>query len=345
MMKTKIRKVIDASLSFISMHQALFCVGFLIIAVLYPIAMAKNTYFLRLGIVCLMNIALCLSLNLLTGYMGQLSLAHAAFYGIGSYGAAICCTYLWKLPPIVGAIVGIIFAGISSLFIAIPTVRLHGFYLAIVTMGFSEIVRMVEINAKNITGGAGGIRNIPKFSIFGYEVKSRIQIYFFILILVILFTYMLKSIIKSRYGRSVLAVREDEIAAQAMGICVKKVKRTTFVLSAMMAGAIGAFYAFYISFIDPSAFTQETSTKILSMCIVGGMGSLPGSYIGAIVLTFIPELTRALSEYRFLFYGIILILAILFLPDGLMGRVNFDHIRLRTLEKRKEKGKGGENIG
>jgi branched-chain amino acid transport system permease protein len=334
-------KVLDEILIFIALHQKIVILVILLFSLFVPFVV-RNSYFMRLITTSLIFCILALSFNFISGFMGQLSMAHAAFFGIGSYTTAIVTKYwpdIQRLPYNIGTLpamlLSCIVAGFFGLLISLPTLRLKGFYLAIVTMGFAEIVRLIEINEMGITRGVMGIPNIPPPDFFGFQVASREGFYYMALVMVVVATFILRSILRSRMGRAIMSIRGDDIAAEAMGINVFKYKVMTFIIATVMAGFSGSFYAMYFSYIDPSNFSQEISTKIMSMVLFGGLGSFTGSFLGAFSLSILPELTRNLSQYRFLFYGAVIVLVMLIHPVGLMGSINFDHIRDLALDRKK----------
>ena len=313
-------------INYIALHQVQTLLVLFVLAVIYPF-LVTDVYLMRISVVALMFTALTLSFNLLTGYMGQFSMAHAGFYGIGAYCVGILTKHAGQMDVLCAMLLGMLVAGIASLFLEFTTLRLKGFYFSVVTMGFSEIVRLIEINQTNLTNGPMGIMNIPRLKIGSFVFSSPRQFYFLMLFITIVFTYVIKAMLDSRIGRAILSIREDDIAAEAMGIHVFKYKAMTFVISTMMAGLTGGFYAVYTTYIDPTSFTNEISVKVMSMTLFGGMGSLPGSYVGAIALSILPEITRGLSTYRYLIYGLIIVVTMLFIPSGLLGKVNFKYLR------------------
>lgn len=315
---------------YIAVHQLLFILLPLILVILIPVATA-NRYILRMATLCMVNVSLALSLNLVTGYMGQMNFGHAAFWGIGSYTAALLITRL-GFTTIPAMILSMAVSGFFGLLVSLPVMKLKGYYLTIVTMGFCEIVRLVEFNWTAFTGGAMGIMNIPALSVFGIKFKSYTQIFYIALIMVVLITIVVRNLVYSNYGLAIKAIRDDDDAAETMGIDIVRVKRMTFIISAALAGAIGAFYAQYITFIHPSSYTYAASQEILVMIIFGGLGSIPGTFLGAIALTILPELLRDLMQYRMLIYGALMVLMMLIKPEGIMGNVNFEHIRRKELE-------------
>lgn len=321
-----IKKVIR----FMAIHQTILILALLIAAVVFPFAVS-NRYILRLGTLCLMYIMLTLGLNLITGYMGQMSFGQAAFWGIGSYTAALLISKA-HIPTIPSMIAAIIVAGIFGYLVALPSLKLKGYYLTIVTMGFCEIIRLVELNA-SFTGGSLGISNIPSFSFFGLVFKKPRDIYLIALVLVVIITKVVKNLTSSSFGLSIKSIRDDDDVAETMGIDIVRTKRITFVISAMIAGLAGAFYAQYITFIHPSIYTTSASQELIVMIIFGGLGSIPGTFLGAIVLTILPELMRNLMEYRMLVYGALMIIMMIVKPDGLLGNIDFGLIREESLEK------------
>ncbi len=308
----------------------------LLIAIALPIFI-RQQYIITISIYCAIFSILALSLNLITGYMGITSIGHAAFFGIGAYTAAILSTrFHWSflLTFIASAVVTSLF----GVLLTIPTLRVRGRYLAIVTLGFGEITRMVELNWQSLTRGPMGIPNIPKMELLGTKFSTPISKYYVALLLLVLAVVLVDFITNSRVGRAITAIRDDDIAAGAMGINVFKHKVVVFSISAAIAGVAGAYYAHYTSFIDPNGFTFQQSILMLSMIIFGGMASIPGSILGAIALTTIPEMLRFLADFRQVIYGILLIVMLIYKPKGLLGGFNLRHIRQRYLFKYKKEG-------
>lgn len=299
----------------------------------------SSAYILRIVTVCMMYVMIALSLNLLTGFLGLMTLGQAAFWGIGAYTAAILVTQMgWGMGMCM--IASALMAGLLSLLVALPTMRLKGYFLTVVTLGFCEIVRLVEMNWMDLTRGPLGIAGIPSPNFFGIDLSSNRQIYYVMLVLVVVSAVIIFSIVHSRVGLAIMAIRDDDLAAASMGVNVVKYKIMVFLISTMMVGVAGAFYAHYISFIDPSGFTTAASTDMLIMAIFGGLGSIPGTILGASILTILPETIRAMAEYRNLVYGIIIVVLMMVKPDGILGNVNFKYIKQRA--KQKEQQKAGE---
>ncbi|MBR5669286.1 MAG: branched-chain amino acid ABC transporter permease [Spirochaetales bacterium] len=290
----------------------------------------KGEYYRGILITIGINIILATSLNIVCGYLGQLPLGHAGFMAVGAYAGAI---FMKSTPVaallragnhaavipyiIIAVIISAVIAGIFGLIIGIPALRLKGDYLAIITLGFGEIIRVVLTNIDSVLGfkftyGASGLARIPKFTslnvIFAFTAICLFLIHVFM---------------KSRHGRAVLSIRDNEIAAESVGINTTFYKTLAFVFSAMLAGIAGCLYAGYIGSLYPSTFKFMKSIEILVMVVLGGMGSMLGSVISAVVLTALPEVLRSFSEYRMVVYSLALVLMMLFRPKGLMGTYDF----------------------
>ena len=283
---------------------------YILLSVLISANIINPYYSGILTIVCI-NVILAVSLNLATGFLGQLVLGHAGFMSVGAYSAALFTMYS-GLPTVVSfplaLLVGGIVAAAFGVIIGVPALRLKGDYLAILTLGFGEIIRVL-ILAMPFTGGAAGLSGIPLLTTFTY-----------VFIIAIITVAVIFAFIHSRHGRAVIAIREDEIAAEAAGIHTTYYKLLAFVLAAFFAGIAGGLYAHHIGVLDPSKFDFNYSVEILIMVVLGGMGSITGSIVAAIVLTLLPELLRGFSEYRMLIYSVILICVMLFKPSGLLGQ-------------------------
>lgn len=276
-----------------------------------------SRYYLGIIIFICINIVLATSLNLATGFLGQLALGHAGFMAIGAYVSAITAISLkgTGLPNTVMLLISLllagIFAGVIGIAIGIPALRLKGDYLGIITLGFGEVIR-VFINNIKMTGGAQGLTGIPRI--------SNIDNVFWITVIVVTILYTLTN---SRHGRAIISIREDEIAAEAVGIQTTKYKVMGFAIAAFFAGIGGGMYAHYIAFLDPNTFNFMRSVEILVIVVLGGMGSLTGSVIAAIVLTILPEALRDFANYRLLIYSGLLVIMMIFRPQGLFGTTEF----------------------
>lgn len=286
-----------------------------------------GSYFQGIIILACINIILATSLNITTGFLGQIALGHAGFLAIGAYSSALISMSLSGsgIPDIIRFLIAIIaggvLSGICGFFVGIPALRLRGDYLAIITLGFGEIIRVIILNLK-ITGGGK--------SLMGIDNLSNIYVVFWITVFIvsILFTF-----VRSKYGRAIMAIREDDIASEASGINNTYYKVLAFTVASFFAGGI---YAHYLTVLNASGYGFMKSTEYVVMVVLGGMGSLTGSIIASIILTILPEALRAFSEYRMLLYSIVLIIVMIFKPSGLLGTHEFSLIKLpiyvRTLK-------------
>jgi branched-chain amino acid transport system permease protein len=277
-----------------------------------------NMYYLQVLVFIGIYAILALSLNLLNGYVGLLSIGHAAFYAIGAYASAKLAIDL-QLPWVLALAGAGVVAGGFGYLIAKPTLRLSGIYLTLVTLGFNMILFLVLQNWMGFTNGPLGIMDIPPPSIFGFVLGSRLQYYYLILILVLLTVFSMHRLMACRFGRALTAIRENELAAEATGVDTTRYKIQAFVLAAGYAGIAGSFYAHFVKYISPDSFTINESFILLAMLAFGGQGNLIGPLVGAAALVLIPEVFRPLQEYRMFVYGGILIVMMLVRRQGLLG--------------------------
>lgn len=311
----------------------LVLVSFAIIQILILSGTIDSYWQSILFLLCI-NIILSISLNITVGNLGQITLGHAGFMSIGAYSAGIFLKtgIIEGIPGFfIALLIGGLFAFLFSLAIGIPVLRLNGDYLAIVTLAFGEIIRVVVENL-SITGGAQGMAGIPTVDSFA--------LVFFVTVLCVVFMY---SIMTSRFGRSVLAIKDNELAAESCGINTTKSKIFAFTLSALFAGVAGAIYAQTTGVIAADVFNYNKSFDILVMVVLGGMGSFTGSVISTITLTIVPEMLRAFAEYRMIIYSVILVIVMIFRPQGLMGREEFSISRQIAKFKRKINKEGVKN--
>lgn len=260
---------------------------------------------LNIFLICI-NIIMAVSLNLINGYTGQFSLGHAGFMAVGAY-VGVVCTVNFHVPFGLALILGGLAAGVLGCLIGLPTLRLKGDYLAIATLGLGEIIRIVIMNIEYV-GGAAGFKGIPHNTTFPW------------VFLVMLFTlFFIKNFVNSKYGRSCIAVRENEIAAEAMGVNTTKYKVMAFTIGAIFAGIGGGLFAHCFYIINPSSFTFMASFNYLIMVVLGGLGSITGSIAGAFVVTFVSAALASWPEFRMIIYAIVLILLMFYRPQGLFG--------------------------
>ncbi|MDR3334606.1 MAG: branched-chain amino acid ABC transporter permease [Treponema sp.] len=303
---------------FMSNQRVYLLSAFILLLILVP-AFGFSRYIMRIFIVIGIYSMLTLALNLVAGYTGQLSMGNAGFYAIGAYTSTLLLIH-GGLSFWITMIIGAVLAGCCGFLLGLPTFRLKGSYLTIVTLGFGEIMRMILMNWDPVTNGTLGIRNIPLPVFFGIKLSfANHGLYYLVLALALLVSLLCQVIINSKIGRAFIAIREDEIAAQMMGIKTIRYKVLAFVLSAFISGIAGAFYAPMVGYIDPNSFTFDVSSQIISMAILGGLGTMRGMYFGTAVLIVFPEVSRFMMDYRFVLYGLILVLMMRFRPQGLLG--------------------------
>jgi len=267
-----------------------------------------DAYFQNTLVNICINIILAVSLNLITGFTGQFSLGHAGFMSIGAYTCAIITL---RMPTFLGFFLGVfagaVLAALVGFIVGLPTLRLRGDYLAIATLGMAEIIRIIFINLK-ITNGAAGLQGIPRFTNWTW-------LFVFMVGTILLITNFLKS----THGRACIAIREDEIAADAMGINTTKYKVTAFVIGAFCAGIAGALYASYFYFLKPNIFDFMKSINVLVIVVLGGLGSISGSILATVLLEIISTFLQSFSDLRMVIYAVLLVVIMIFRPQGLMG--------------------------
>ncbi|MBU0926967.1 MAG: branched-chain amino acid ABC transporter permease [Spirochaetes bacterium] len=305
--------------------------AFLLVVAAYPWALGM--YHTNIMITALIYVILALGLNIVVGLGGLLNLGYAAFFAVGAYTYGLLWKYagpafvaagietgwlFWIALPTAGVL-----AALFGILLSLPVLRLRGDYLAIITLAFGEIVRMVLQNSGPVTGGATGISLIPRPWFFGLRLPPRqaaTYIYYIVVALVILTIFVVRRIEDSRVGRALEAMREDEIACEAMGVDLVRNKLVTFAMGAFWAGIAGVVLAAQTTYINPDSFTLWESIMVLMAIVIGGTGSIPGAIGGALLLKLLPEYFRPLAQYRMLIYGAAMIVIIIFKPDGLFPR-------------------------
>ena len=312
-------------------NERLIIVIMSVLALLYPLVF-NTPYLITIATMSGIYAILALSLNVMTGYTGVVTLGHAAFFGIGAYTSALLARNMgWNF--VITFFAAMIISAFFGILLGLATLRLSGRYLTIVTLSFCEIVRIMLINLEWLTRGPLGITNIRRPEILGFSFRSPISYYYLVLVCIVFVLLIVKTLMNSRIGRGITALKNDEIAAMSMGIKVFQYKLIAFAFSSMIAGLGGALYAHFISFIDPFSFGFEQSILILSMSIIGGLGNQFGSIFGAVALIMIPEVLRPLMAVRLVLYGAALVLVVLFRPKGLFGGINLKHIRQQAGQK------------
>lgn len=337
MIRVKMPK--EKKMSYLLNAAGILVVFFLLYALFQSNILGTSTAYIK-GIctTACYTIVLVASLNLLVGFMGEFSLGHAGFMSVGAYVSAIVTTALadMGLPNlllfVIALLVGGIAAALTGVAVGIPALRLRGDYLAIVTVAFAEIIRVAFCNFQ-ITGGGRTMSGITKLSDFYWC--------FWVMVICVSVMYMY---VRSRFGRTVIAIREDYIAASASGINVTFYKVLTFTVSAFFAGVGGAMYAHYMTAMIPTNFNFNYSAEMLTEVIIGGTGSLTGSVIGAVFLSSLPELMRQFATYRMLVYSVVLVLVMIFKPGGIFGTWEFSLTRaLKALTGKKAEKGGAKN--
>jgi len=307
----------------------------LAVAVILPFLVGSNRW-ITLMTVVVIYVVLASGLNIVVGFTGLLDLGYVAFYAIGAYYTAIIFNNILKVKygvdldaywwlTWINFVVGGLMAAVAGVLIGYPTLRVRGDYLAIMTLGFGEIIRILALNWVGLTRGPSGISGIPKPAFLGFELSTQKSLYFLGLALALLSLWTISRIVRSRIGRAWTAIREDEVAAEAMGIHTSRYKLLSYATGAFFAGAMGVFFGHYLNYISPSSFMLMESFLILSLVVLGGMGNIAGPVLGAIVWMGLQEWLRdfpfvqAHPETRGIALGLVLVLLMVFRPQGLLG--------------------------
>ncbi|MDI6852356.1 MAG: branched-chain amino acid ABC transporter permease [Deltaproteobacteria bacterium] len=277
----------------------------------------ENEYYLTLLNFIGIHTLLVVGLNLLMGYAGQISLGHAAFFGLGAYTSGIL-TVTYGLNPWLAMLAGMIISGVAAFLIGIPALKLRGYYLAMATLGFGVIVYIVFTEAQAWTGGPSGLAGIPALHLAGLSFDTPWKLYLLIWMVVILILILSASIVDSRIGRALRALHDSEAAAESLGVNTQRLKLLIFVWSALYASLAGSLFAHTMNFIAPSSFDIMFSIKLVTMVVVGGMASVWGSLLGAGVLTILPEVLVFFHDFEVVIFGGILMVVMIFLPRGLV---------------------------
>ncbi len=309
------------------MRRLLWLVGSLAVLLALDVLLPRvlNPYFMQVTMLCGINVILAVSLNLINGFTGQFSIGHAGFMAVGGYGSAMFTLEIGQrwvaaltgagVPAGVaqgGALVAALVAGgllaaLAGYLVGLPSLRLRGDYLAIVTLGFGEIIRVLILNV-DVIGGARGLPGIPGWTNF-----------FWMGLCVMAVVLVSRHLALSTHGRALFAIRDDEVAAESLGVDTTRYKVLAFVIGAFFAGISGGLFAHFLSYLNPNSFTFLKSIEVIAMVVLGGMGSITGSVLAAIVLTVAPEALRVAQGYRMVGYSLMLILLMILRPQGLMG--------------------------
>jgi branched-chain amino acid transport system permease protein len=295
-------------------------IGLLFVAVPAALFGLGSTYGFRVATVCAIFVILGVSMQLITGVAGLLSLGHAAFYGVGAYTAGLLATRLgW--PFLLTLPAAGVMAALVGLLVAVPTMRLVSIYFAVATLGVGQMVFVTLLNWVDVTRGPLGIPGIPPISILGLDLSSAAATYMVAALVALFSTWIAHRIAHSYHGTALRALREDDQCADAMGLNVPRLKLEVFAVSSFLAGLAGALWAHSTGFVSPTDFRFAESILILAMVVVGGLGSIPGAVLGAVLLALLPEALRFVGDVRQIIVGLVMFGAILFLPKGLLGEV------------------------
>ena len=289
-----------------------------IILLIAPLYLGKYSVFLLslLAVYALVS----LGLNLLMGYTGQIAAGHAGFLALGAYFTAILGENLQWLPcPLILLLAGV-FTGAIGFLLGIPILRLKGFYIAMATLAFGVVVSEVILQWSSITGGDDGF-SVPTARLAGFAFDSDFKLYYLIIPVTLLMTVLAKNLVNGYIGRAFIALRESEIAAQTIGIDLARYKTIAFAISAFYTGVAGGLFAYLITYLSPDAFTIELSVDFIAMIVIGGMGSILGSIIGAVILTGMQQVLAGLLDLQILIFGLSLIVFMIFMPKGISGMI------------------------
>jgi branched-chain amino acid transport system permease protein len=294
----------------------IYFLGLAGIVALLPFIIRGGYYLLVLNIIAI-NGLVVLGLNLLIGFAGQISLGHAAFFGMGAYFSAIFTT-MYNTPPWPTLLVVMVFTALVAYLLGIPTLRLAGHYLVMATLGFNIILYVLMVQMEYWTGGPSGFAGIPPLHLGSLPIQGDLHYYWLLWSFLLLIFFVSLNLVDSRVGRALRAIHENELVANALGVNTERYKVIIFAISAAYASLAGSLYAHYLSFISPKTFDIFYSVQIVTMVVVGGIGNLWGGLLGAAVLTALPEVLHGMRDYALLFYGLILMGVLVFFPEGLL---------------------------
>jgi len=330
---------LQKSKSFVFRHlTGLTVIGLAVLLLLTPLEF-KNPFTLSILNLIGLFVIVVLGLNLFTGYAGQISLGHAAFFGLGAYGSAIltatCHFPPWPTMLLVAAGVALV-----ALIIGVPTLRLHGHYLAMATLGFNYVVHIVLVQWDEVTGGPSGLSGIPPLSVGGLNFDTDLKFHYLVWTFALMALTLCLNLVRTGVGRGLAALAQDEVAAACLGVDVRRDKVRVFVLSAVFASVAGSLYAHYFGYVNPDAFSIFKSLDLVIMVVVGGLGSIWGTLFGVSFVMVLPYFLEPLESYFDLIYGLILVLILMFLPQGFVTGL-WDHLRIRLARRRLALGEGG----
>lgn len=317
------------------MHQHwLKFIAFALLVLLAPLYF-QGSYLLNVLVFVGVNTMLAVGLNLLLGFAGQISLGQAAFYGLGAYFSAILTT-TYGFNPWLAMLLAALAVGTLAFVIGFPILKLQGHYLAMATLGFGIIVYIVINEYVELTGGPSGFSGISNLSVGDYSFDSDLKNYYLVWGVTLAVMLLAINLARSRIGRALRAIHDSEVAAQVLGINARLLKVQIFTCSAIISSFAGSLYAHYITFVSPGSFGFGFSVELLTIVVIGGLGSIYGSFLGAALITLLPEMLRTFQDYDIIVYGALLIIMTIFLPGGLVqgGALVWDYLRRSCSKKR-----------
>ncbi|RUQ37688.1 MAG: branched-chain amino acid ABC transporter permease [Candidatus Competibacteraceae bacterium] len=321
--------------------------GFAALVVLLPLLFPNDYFVIVVGASAGLHAILAVGLNLLVGYAGQISLGHAAFFGMGAYASAILTTrFGW--PGLLALLAGLLVAGLLAWLLARPILRLRGHYLAMATLGFGVIVHVILVQATDWTGGPDGLSGIPPLNLFGWTVEGDLQWYGVIAAAMLLAIWLSLNLVDSQIGRALRAVHGSEFAAQMMGIDTARAKTQVFVVSALFAAFAGSLFAHQQAFVSPDSFNLAVSVELVTMVVLGGIASTFGAACGAIALTLLRQGLVVFEDYEMLIHGALLMAVMIFLPQGLfvgLGQALRTGLRRCGLGRRRDRHRSLSTAG
>jgi len=296
----------------------------ILVVILFITALAmKNDFYYEIAVLSIINAIICIGLNLLIGYAGQISLGHGGFAALGAYISVILSSK-YAISPMLSLSIAIIFMAIFAYIISKPILKLEGHYLAMATLGVGVII-YIAINAQgDLTGGPDGM-GVDIFKVFGYEFDTNIKWYILSSVILVLMIMALKNLIKSPYGRVLRGIHDSTTAVESVGADAAKYKSYVFVISVVIAVIAGSMYAFFSGFISPAEASFNRSIELVVMVVFGGIGRIYGALIGAVILTILPQFLTSFEDYQTLIYGVIIILVMIFMPKGIISL--FDKVK------------------
>jgi branched-chain amino acid transport system permease protein len=298
-------------------RQILIFALFALMVLLVPLFL-KGSYFLNVLVFIGINTLLAVALNLLLGYAGQISLGHAAFFGLGAYVSGILTTR-FPVDPWLALVIAALCAALLAFVIGFPILKLKGHYLAMATLGFGIIIYIIFNETVDWTGGPSGLSGIPNLQLGPLIFDNDRNNYYLVWIITLGVMLLSINLSQSRIGRALRAINDSEVAARVMGVNARILKVQIFTVSALVSAIAGSLYAHTMTFISPTSFGFNFSVELLTMIIIGGLGSMYGSFLGAAILTMLPEFLRVFRDFDIVIYGLMLILITMFMPKGLIG--------------------------